>query len=261
MARKFTGYVIDNEILAKDIFRLKIESDSLTQIANVGQFVNIKCSNGLEHLLRRPISLMDVDKENGTFDLGFQVKGEGTKFLSEKKKGDSLDIIGPSGNYFDLNSDYKKVAIIGGGIGVFPLYYLLKNLKSCKKDVFLGFRQKQYVIMEDEFKMFSDDLYIGTDDGSYGYKGFIINYFKMMLEKNRYDIIYACGPTLMLKGISNLAKDFNINCQISLEQRMGCGIGACLVCACKIKMGKKWEYKHVCKDGPVFWSDEVIFDE
>jgi dihydroorotate dehydrogenase electron transfer subunit len=137
-------------------------------------------------------------------------------------------------------------------------------LKESKNDVFLGFRSKEFIVMEKEFKNVSDNLYVGTDDGSYGYNGLIVNYFKKIIEENNYDIIYSCGPNPMLKEVSNIAKNSNIKCQVSLEQRMGCGIGACLVCACKIKVthnNKGWTYKHVCKDGPVFWSDEVIFDD
>jgi len=140
------------------------------------------------------------------------------------------------------------------------LYFLIKSLKNCIVNVFLGFRNKEFVMMEDKFKIYSNNVTISTDDGSYGYSGLIVNYFKETIGDN-YDVIYSCGPNPMLKAVSRVAKEHGIKCQVSLEQRMGCGIGACLVCACRIKKGDEWDYKHVCKDGPVFWSDEVIFDE
>lgn len=248
------------EQLAPAIYKMTIESEYVASSSKPGQFVNIKCSEGLNALLRRPISICDIDRKNGTFDIVFQVKGTGTEYLSHKKAGNGLDIIAPLGNHFDITDEYANVAVVGGGIGIFPLLSLLKESKAAKKAAFLGFRSKDSIVMKEEFKSASDNLFISTDDGSEGHKGLIIDLLEEDLLENKYDIIYTCGPTPMIKKTVEIAQKHKISCQVSLEQRMGCGIGACLVCACKTRLGDEWEYSHICKDGPVFWSNEVIFD-
>ena len=248
------------EQLSPTIYKLTIESEYVAQNARPGQFVNVKCCDGLNVLLRRPISICDVDRKNGTFDIVFQVRGNGTEYLAQKKPGNIVDIIAPLGNPFDIVEEYTKVAVVGGGIGIFPLLHLLKEKKALKKTAFLGFRSKEFIVMTEEFEKASDQLFISTDDGSMGHKGLIIDVLEKDLLENEYDIIYTCGPTPMIKKTVEIAQNRNIRCQVSLEQRMGCGIGACLVCACKTKLGDEWEYSHVCKDGPIFWSNEVIFD-
>lgn len=190
-----------------------------------------------------------------------------------------MDIIGPLGSTFDLSDNYNSIAIVGGGIGIFPLLFLMKQTKAFHKTAYIGFRSKNYTLLIDEFKENSNELLISTEDGSLGYNGFITDLlaeeiltrktiedrFNKKISKEmynkKYDIIYACGPEPMLSKTAKFSANAGIKCQISLEQRMGCGIGACLACACKIKKGDDWQYKRVCKDGPVFWGEEVIFDE
>lgn len=248
------------EKLAPAIFKMTINSEYVAQNALPGQFVNVKCSEGINALLRRPISICSVDKPNNTFDIVFQIKGIGTEYLSQKAIGSTVDIIAPLGNPFTISEEFKKIAVIGGGIGTFPLLYLLKEIEASKKDAFLGFRSKDFIVLKEEFEAASSELLISTDDGSAGYNGLVIDLLIKKLEKEKYDIIYTCGPMPMIKRVTEIAKATEIKCQVSLEQRMGCGIGACLVCACKTKLGDDWEYSHVCKDGPIFWSDEVIFE-
>ena len=166
--------------------------------------------------------------------------------------------MGPLGNgSFDIG-DYKKVAIIGGGIGTYPLHELAKELNE-KSDVtvYMGFRNKDLVTLEDEFAKVSNRLVITTDDGSYKEKGFAINFLKEDCKAENPDMIYACGPLPMLKAVREFAIEENIPCQVSLEERMGCGIGACLGCAIKIISGEEPRYGHVCKDGPVFNASDV----
>ena len=152
----------------------------------------------------------------------------------------------------------KNIAIIGGGIGIFPLYELAKLAKTnTKVNMYLGFRSKDFVVLEDEYKKVSDKFVLTTYDGSYGEKGFAINFLKDDIESGEIDGIYACGPLPMLKAIQTLAKEKNIPCQISLEERMGCGIGVCLGCAVKINAGDQIVYGHVCKGGPVFDANMV----
>ncbi|TYQ13307.1 UNVERIFIED_CONTAM: dihydroorotate dehydrogenase electron transfer subunit [Acetivibrio alkalicellulosi] len=249
------------EKLAESIYKMTIKSEYITQKAVPGQFVNVKCSEGINALLRRPISICNVDVKNETLDIVFQIKGIGTEYLSQKRIGSQVDLIAPLGKPFDTSDNYKNIAVVGGGIGVFPLLYLLNKMNTAKKSTFLGFRNSNYAVLQDEFKEASDKLFISTDDGSEGYKGLITDILEKELESIKYDIIYTCGPTPMIKKVVDIAKKNNIKCQVSLEQRMGCGIGACLVCACKTGNNENWKYSHVCKDGPVFWSSEVIFDD
>lgn len=242
------------------IFKMSIMSEHVSQNATPGQFVNIKCSEGITPLLRRPISICNVDRSSNTFDIVFEVRGTGTKFLSKMKPGSKADIIAPLGKGFELPQTNSSIAVIGGGIGVFPLLFLLNEIGNSKKSAFIGYRNKESIVLLDEFEKACDRLYISTDDGSEGYHGFVTDLLEKELTNNTFDYIYTCGPEPMMKKVASLAEKHNAKCQVSLEQRMGCGIGACLVCACKTKSGDEWQYSHVCKDGPVFWSDEVIFD-
>ena len=229
-----------------------------------------------------------MDKKDGILEFIFQIKGNGTKILSNKEVGDKIDILGPLGNGTFKFEKYNNIAIIGGGIGIFPLYELAKEAKEQKKNVktYLGFRNKDLVMLEKEFEEVSDKLVITTDDGSYAQKGFAIDYLKKDIEKKIIEensteknnlqqtqdkgkiknknlientCIYACGPLPMLKAVQKYAIENNINCQISLEEKMGCGLGVCLGCAVKKASNTKDnpEYYHVCKDGPVFNAKDV----
>lgn len=249
------------EKMADGIYRMDIKSESISQTCVPGQFVNIKCSEGINALLRRPISICDVDRDNKITSIVFQVKGIGTEYLSQKVAGMEVDLIGPLGKGFQLPKETQKIAVIGGGIGTFPLLQLLKESKCQMKNAYLGFRNKSLVVLKDEFENACESLSISTDDGSFGHHGLVVKPLIDKIEKGeKYDMLYACGPMPMIKGVIDIANKYNIKCQVSLEQRMGCGIGACLVCACKTKEGDSWDYSHVCKDGPVFWSDEVVLE-
>ena len=251
--------LVDKVKLKSDIFKFTISSKEVVEVALPGQFLNVKCSNQLEPFLRRPISISNIDKNNQTLDFIFQIKGKGTKTLAEKEVGDFIDIVGPLGNGTFSIKNYKNVAIIGGGIGIFPLYELAKQLKvKSNITTYLGFRNKDMVIMEDDFNKVSNTLNISTDDGSYAQKGFSVKFLKEDVEKNDFDIIFACGPMGMLKEVKKIAQEKNIPCQISLEEKMACGIGACLGCAVKLKEEVcQNTYGHICKTGPVFWASDV----
>lgn len=244
-----------------NIYNICIQSDYISTNAMPGQFVNIKCDNSLEHLLRRPISICRVNEEEKTFDIAFQVKGAGTKKLSAFECGCNIDIIGPLGKSFDISQKYRNIAVVGGGIGIFPLLFVLQKSQSANKTSFLGFRDSTSIAMIEDYKTYAN-VHIATQDGSYGKKGLVTDLLKEYLKENKIDIVYACGPYNMMKEVSSCCSTYNIKCQVSLEQRMGCGIGACLVCACKTvaKNDEGWQYSHVCKDGPVFWSDNVKWE-
>ncbi|MGN1131489.1 MAG: dihydroorotate dehydrogenase electron transfer subunit [Ruminococcus sp.] len=247
-AQKFL--VLKNEEIASGIFDLWVENPTLSSIAKPGQFAHILVPG---KTLRRPISICDADKS--CLRLVYQVKGEGTEILSQIKEGEYLDIIAPLGNGFDIKED-KKYCFIGGGIGVPPMLYASKMKE--KPVVITGFRNKDLVILQSDFRKDNCELYLTTDDGTAGEKAFVTDVLKRKL--NDIDEVCACGPSPMLKAIAEICNEADIPCQISLEERMGCGIGACLVCACAVRKNDGTEdYVHVCKDGPVFDSKEVIF--
>lgn len=256
MAINVKAELVEKQIIKDDIIKFSVKSKDIADNAKPGNFLEIRVSENIEPLLRRPISIYNIDKENQIVEFIFQIKGKGTKILAEKRVGDKIDIIGPLGYGVFNIKQYKKVSVIGGGIGIFPLYELAKQLES-DVTMYLGFRNKDYVVLEDEFKKVSNQLVITTDDGSYGKKGFAIEYLKEDCKKEKPDIIFACGPLPMLKAIKQFSEEEGIPCQISLEEKMGCGIGACLGCAVKVTSNGIVRYSHVCKQGPVFFANEV----
>lgn len=179
--------------------------------------------------------------------------------LSELRTGDELDIVGPLGEGTFQFEGYKSLAIIGGGIGIFPLYYFAKEAnKQVDTNMYLGFRSKDFVILEDDFKKVSTNLTISTDDGTYGKKGFAINQLENDIEDKKIDAIYACGPLPMLRAVKEVAEAKGIPCQISLEERMACGLGVCMGCSVKLTVPEPTrQYARVCVDGPVFDSKKV----
>lgn len=255
MKKTYSCKLIRKTEIADGIFDYVIESDEIAAQTQCGQFLHINC--GESTFLRRPISICDAS--NGEVRFIFEVKGEGTKSLAKKEVGDLIDIMGPLGHGFEIKDSVQNPVIIGGGIGVFPLYKLAKSVKNAK--VFLGFRNKDRVVMEKEFEEVSDMVIVGTDDGSYGYDGYIASAMEQYLGFNKCDMIYSCGPMPMLRAVKKIAEDRGIPCQLSLEQRMGCGIGACLVCACKTNKEGTEKYAKVCANGPVFYSTEVTLDD
>lgn len=237
--------------IADGIFDFRVSCADIAKDIQAGQFLHIDC--GSRTFLRRPISICDSDSTVVRFI--FEVKGEGTRELSEREVGSDIDIMGPLGNCFiPEDGEYRRPVIIGGGIGVFPLYKLARLYEKPK--VILGFRSYDRVVMEDEFAEISD-VTVCTDDGSYGYDGYAVNVLTEYIKENECDIIYSCGPTPMLRAVKKIAQDAGVKCRLSLEQRMGCGIGACLVCSCETVFEGTDRHKRVCKDGPVFWAEEV----
>ena len=195
MPEAIKAKLIEKEYLKNDILRFKVEANKIVETAKPGNFIEIRVIDTTEPFLRRPISIYNLEKEEGTLEFIFQIKGEGTRLLSKKQEGDLIDIVGPLGmGTFKLNN-YKNIAIIGGGIGVFPLYELSKEADKENRNVniYLGFRNKENVLLEDEFKNVSKKLVITTDDGTYGIKGFAIEELKKDLSN--IDCIYACRTT------------------------------------------------------------------
>lgn len=248
--------IVQNRAIAQNIYDMTVESTEITKDVRPGQFIHINC--GGRTLLKRPISVCDV---NGSeLRLIYEVKGEGTKNLSQLQEGEPIELLGPLGNGFFQEQESQKPVLVGGGIGVFPLLYLAKQLKQ-KPNSIMGFRNRSLITLETEMKEVSEKLFITTDDGSYGRKGFVSDVLLDLIEKNQADMVYACGPKPMLKVLQKLCSQRDIPLQVSMEERMGCGIGACLTCPCKVKENNEVNYKSVCKCGPVFWGSEVIFDD
>lgn len=223
-----------------------------------GQFLHIKCGNS--QLLRRPISVAVTgwDEPEDLAALIFEVRGEGTKWLSRRKAGDKLDVLGPLGNGFDVSQEGRYL-LVGGGIGVPPLMECGERLAWPRVAV-LGFRTRDKAFPEivGRFEENCERTYICTDDGTMGRHGFVDGQVREILEQDKsFTAILACGPKPMLKSVAAVAAEFGVSCQVSMEERMGCGVGACLVCATPMRDGTM---KHVCKDGPVFNAEEVDWD-
>lgn len=248
--------LVKKEQLKKDIFKYGVKSEELVALSKPGQFLEIRVSENIVPFLRRPISIHNIDKENNIIEFIFQVRGKGTEILSQKQIGDTIDLIGPLGNgIFEIKS-YKNIAVIGGGIGIFPLYELVKSLpENVTASTYLGFRNKELVTLEEEFKEASSYFVLTTDDGSYGESGYAINYLKEDMKDKKFDAIYACGPMPMLKSVKQLSEETKIPAYLSLEKLMGCGVGACL--GCNVMNIKKGSYDKVCKDGPVFLAEDI----
>ncbi len=261
MAIQIQAELLEKIQLKENIYHFKVKAPEIVKNAKPGNFIEIRVSDQVDPFLRRPISIYNLDKENGILEFIFQVKGKGTRILAKKEIGSQIDMIGPLGYGTFKYESYNNLAVIGGGIGIFPLYELSKEAKRDNKNVniYLGFRSKDFVLLEKEFEKVSDKLIVTTDDGSYSKKGFAINFLKEDIEKEKIDGIYACGPLPMLKAVRDLAIEKDIPCQISLEERMGCGLGVCLGCAVKTAQSTKEnpEYWHVCKGGPVFQAKDV----
>ena len=241
--------LIENKRIADGVFSWTVENDELPKLARCGQFVNIKVP---PRVLRRPISICDADEN--TLRLVFQVKGEGTRIMSLMKPGDDVEILGPLGHGFEIKKG-KRYCFVGGGIGVPPLLFAAKQTENPL--VITGFRSENLIILQDEFKSIGSELYLTTDDGSAGIHGFVTDVLKERLSE--LDEVCACGPMPMLKAVAEVCRD-KARCQVSLEERMGCGIGACLVCSRKIKTGDNTVMTQVCRRGPVYDAEEVFFD-
>ena len=244
--------IVSQEEIGTGIFSMWLQADRMAEAARPGQFLSLYTRNGSK-LLPRPISICEIDKEDSSLHLVYRIAGKGTAEFSEKQTGDHLSVMGPLGNGFPLKG--KKAFLIGGGIGIPPILELAKQLK-CEKQIVLGYRNSDMFLL-DEFKK-QGEVYIATEDGSVGTKGNVLD----AIRENALDaeVIYACGPTPMLRALKNYAAENNIECWISMEEKMACGIGACLACVCKSKEvdgHTNVHNKRVCKEGPVFLAEEV----
>lgn len=248
--------IVQKQAIAKGIFDMTILCKEVAEIAKAGQFVNIFAEG---HTLRRPISIASINKEKGTIRIVFEVRGKGTEEISKKNVNEMIDMLGPlGGRGFKLLETDKKAVCIGGGIGTPPMLALAEYYGK-SATVISGFRNSSIAILQKDFADTGANTILCTDDGSAGKKGFVTDALKEYIANEKPDIIYACGAKPMLKAIVMIAEENDIETQVSLEERMGCGVGACLVCACKTVRNGEEYMAHVCQDGPVFDSKEVIW--
>lgn len=238
--------VTGNSLIARSVYKMELVGDT-SGITGPGQFVNIQLDG---FFLRRPISVCNV--EGNTLTLIYKVVGTGTEKISRMAPGITLDILTGLGNGYDLSKSGDKVLLIGGGVGVPPMYMLAKELRKQGKEVsmILGFNKEEEIFYEKEFKDLGCTTYVATADGSVGTKGFVTDVMKN--EDIPYDYFYTCGPEPMLKAVYNATTTSG---EMSFEERMGCGFGACMGCSCKTKYGNK----RICKDGPVLVKEEIIW--
>ncbi|WP_216828049.1 dihydroorotate dehydrogenase electron transfer subunit [Alkalihalobacterium elongatum] len=250
--------IVHQEKIADQIFELVIEGELVSNMTTPGQFVHVKVDRGIDPLLRRPISICNVDLNKKQLTMLYRAGGKGTSLLSERVKGELVDVMGPLGTGFPVEEakEGEVALLVGGGIGVPPLYYLSQQLKARGVKVVhvLGFASAKDVFYEEKFAKLGD-TYVATVDGTHGSKGFVTDVIEQ--EALNFDVLYSCGPNPMLKALEDRFHDRRA--YLSLEERMGCGIGACLACVCHLQDDPTGtSYKKICTDGPVFPIGEVI---
>ncbi len=257
--------IVANKKYGDKIFKIEVFSPYICKNAIPGQFVNVRCSSpgSYDPLLRRPFSIYEVDKRFNVFSLLYLIKGKGTFFLSSLQKGEEIDVVGPLGNGIKDYKDHKDFLLIGGGIGVAPLCFLAKELIENGKNVFFiaGFRDNTFYFWEKDLIKILRNYTLFTEDGSIGEKGVPSDYIRLRLSDFKNHFIYTCGPVDMLKNIQAILSGRKIRAYAIMEEKMACGIGACMGCAIKISdnMGGFY-YLKACSDGPVFDLLEVVFD-
>ena len=242
----FNAKIISNESVAPKIFKIIVDAPELAKNSRAGQFVQVKIAD--EFTLRRPLGIAGT--LNDSITIFYRAVGHGTEILSKKRVGDDLNILGALGNGFSTPNG--KILLVGGGMGLAPLLCAAQNFNS---DVLIAGRNADEVIFwQNEFKNHSGNIFIATDDGSYGKKGFATDLLPEILAANNFSAIYTCGPEIMMRGVAKIALNSKIPCEVSFEKRMACGLGACLSCSIDTTLGRR----KVCKDGPVFDANLVF---
>ncbi len=267
MIKQISAPLIKTEKVSGRIFKLTFFSPFIARKGRPGNFVHLRVSQENTPLLRRAFSLHKTDPQAGEFQILFKVVGWGTGILCERKEGDEIDLIGPLGNCFSLPDWSRKVILVAGGMGLAPLYFLLKELmrkEIPKKEgvLFLhGAKEADEILYAKELGTSGIKHLISTEDGSLGHRGLITDLLQGELKTKGGLKVYACGPQDMMKHLSELSRKWNLDCELSLETHMPCGVGACAGCVVKTKRNNVTEYKKVCSDGPVFDAREVYLDE
>lgn len=250
--RKETVTVVEQKRLAEGVYSLWLQTEEIAANAVAGQFVDLYCADG-SRLLPRPISICELDRAMGRLRIVYRVAGKGTDEFSKLKKGDKLDVLGPLGNGFPLLGE--RAVLIGGGIGIPPMLELARELPG-SKTIVAGYRNDELFLYED--LRAQAEVVVATEDGSVGAKGNVLDAIRANGVEG--EVVYACGPMPMLRAVKAYAAEKRVRCYLSLEERMACGIGACLACVCKsneVDGHTHVRNKRVCKEGPVFEAEEV----
>lgn len=249
MKKIFGARLISNELAVDDVYKLVVRLDGRLE-ARPGQFVQLKIPSG-EFTLRRPLGIADLIDDRLT--MFYRLVGRGTKFLATVGEGATLDLIAPLGNGFNI-IDGEKILLVGGGVGLAPLLFSARSFSNV--DVLIGGKTaSEAELWSREFDGLVDEMFVTTDDGSAGVKGFVSDLLPKVLSKKNYDAALVCGPPIMMKNVAALVLEKNIRCEVSMEGRMACGLGACLSCSIDTFDGRK----KVCKDGPIFDAREIIW--
>lgn len=251
--------ILLNQQLTPDTWLVRMKSPGIAKSAQPGQFVMIRVQSGVDPLLRRPFSICGTERDS--FLVLFREVGYGTSILAKARSGEILSVLGPLGNGFELPSSDAIPVLVGGGIGVAPLFFLAQRLKNRKVLFMMGFASAEEVLTVPYVKDSRTRLSIATDDGSQGHGGFVTDLLEDYLATEgagrKKHLLFACGPKAMLKRMAEIASSDDLPCQFSLEATMACGLGACLGCAVKASNSANRTYYHVCKDGPVFRAEAI----
>lgn len=245
--------IVQHDTIVEMVKQIVFYAPAIAQQSAPGQFVHVRVTGSYDPLLRRPLSIANVDAAAGTVTVIYRIVGPGTALLGALPVGSTVDCMGPLGTGFDLQC--CRPLLVGGGMGLAPLVYLAQQLCPRPVEVLMGGRTKQELFWQDIFKQTCDKTHITTDDGSLGQRGMAVDLLPELLKSQRFDMIYTCGPRPMMEKVAQQAKLQGIPCQVSLEEHMACGVGACLSCTCAGSDGKR---KKICTDGPVFWAGEVF---
>ena len=259
--------ILMNERIRAGYHRMLIDVSAMKEPAKPGQFMNIRVDEDSHRLLRKPFSIYDYDEGSKTAEIVYKVIGGGTGNLSGKVGGQSVEVLAPLGNGYEIPSKSRRVMLVGGGTGLVSLHFLARVLAERGQKgitVFTGYRDEENVILDVDFEELGLKVMVATEDGSRGHKGYVTELFREALGAASADLaIYACGPKAMLKEVVCIAGRQNPDCFVSLEEFIGCGVGACMSCVVKVKTGKEksaYEYKRVCREGPVFRGMSVLWE-
>ncbi len=257
MLKNLRTSIVSNEKIADGIYRMVLHCPGADLAHFIpGQFAHIGIPGHAEMLMKRPISINDWDDKAQTITLIYQVKGNGTQALVKTPAGTELDAILPVGRGFHLAAGDKKVFLVGGGVGIAPLPTVIKRWPDRQYEVFLGYRSLPFAYCQNDFTS-CDLVHVASDDGSIGEAGVVTTLLEKRLQEDKPDIVLSCGPTPMLRALKTVLDRFGLRCQVSMEQRMCCGFGACATCVCGINTPDGLDYRKVCVEGPVFDMQEV----
>jgi dihydroorotate dehydrogenase electron transfer subunit len=258
-SKSVTGKIVSKTQIVAGHFQMGLLCPYIARNANPGQFIQLRVTRSYDPLLCRPLAVYRSSED--VFDILFKVVGRGTRILAEKAVGDTMDIIGPLGNGFPVDGDLRQAILIAGGMGVAALMKLAEEIAERKIIALIGASTRDKIVGEKDLADLGVEVHIATEDGSAGHKGMVSELLeKILLEMEDPPSVFACGPTAMLKVVARIAARFNIPTYVSLEERMACGVGACLGCACQVTSSEgETQYKMVCSDGPVFDAQEILW--